>query len=137
MTVSAQELYERFPAIQNCQYLLFATHPLRELETRTSSDIAKHLTYYAFRSDVTEPLNIQGASAKDVHEMITFLENQVLENSLILTDEIVDRAKSSSQSITQWLQNSLKMGGNSLFDDEDNYFVPIPVALVAIVNFSQ
>jgi len=134
IAVSAQKLYEHFPELQGCSYLLFATHPLRELEKKELSDPAKYLTYYTFTNDCSHPISSSGASAKDVHKMITFLENQVIQGVISPSSEMIDQAKLSGQDISKWLESSFSIGGNDFLNDDSNYFVPIPVALVAIIG---
>ncbi|MEI6442825.1 MAG: C-terminal helicase domain-containing protein [Nostocales cyanobacterium ELA583] len=135
LAVSAYNLYQNFPNCQDCSYLLFATHPLRELEKSKSSDSAKYLTYYCFTTtDFSQPMNPDGASANEVHEMITFLEKEITQGAVSLSSEEIEQAKSVGKAISQWVQDSLIMGGDSFLDEESSYFVPIPVALVAIVH---
>lgn len=134
VAVSAQTLYERFPKLQGCTYLLFATHPLRELEKKELLEPAKYLTYYTFTNDCSQPITSSGASAKEVHKMITFLENQVIQGVVAPSSEIIDQAKSSGQDISKWLESSFSIGDNDFLDDDSNYCVPIPVALVAIIG---
>jgi len=134
MAVSAQKLCEHFPNLKGCSYLLFATHPLRELEKNKSSDSAKYLTYYTFTTDFSQPVNPDGASAIEVHDMITFLEAQIVQGVVSLSSEVIDLAKSAGRDISQWVQYSFSMGGDDFLDEESSYFVPIPVALVAIVD---
>ncbi|MBR8831601.1 MAG: RNA polymerase-associated protein RapA [Chroococcopsis gigantea SAG 12.99] len=133
LTVPAQKIRVDFPELQNIDYLLFATHPLRELESDCDVRAAKYLTYYAFTKDSEGPLDLRGVCARKVHQMITFLEKQALEEQLMPDDEIVDAAKNAGRIIYQWITNSLAMGSDSLFDEESNYFLPVPVALIAIV----
>ncbi|MEG4033642.1 helicase-related protein [Microcoleus sp. S36b_A4] len=134
MAVSAQKLCEHFPDIKGCSYLLFATHPLRELEKNKSSDSAKYLTYYIFTTDFSQPVNPDGASAIEVHDMITFLEAQIVQGVVSLSPEEIELAKLAGRDISQWVQDSFSMGGDDFLDEESSYFVPIPVALVAIVE---
>lgn len=134
IAVSAQELYEHFPNLKDCTYLLFATHPLGELEKKSSSNSAKYLTYYTFATDLTQPIHSNGASAIEVHEMITFLEEQVIQGLATLSPDVIDQAKSAGKQIAEWVQNSFSLGGDDFLEEESNYFVPIPVALVAIVD---
>jgi len=133
MAVSAQKLCEKFPDLKGCSYLLFATHPLRELEKDIPSDTAKYLTYYAFSNNFNQPVNHNGASADDVHKMISFLEEQTIQCRISLSSEIINQAKAAGQGISGWLQTSLSMGEGFL-DEESSYFAPIPVALIAIVD---
>jgi superfamily II DNA/RNA helicase len=134
MAVAAQKLCEHFPNLKGCSYLLFATHPLRELEKNKSSDSAKYLTYYTFTTDFSQPVNPDGASAIEVHDMITFLEAQIVQGVVSLSSELIDLAKSAGRDISKWVQDSFSMGGDDFLDEESSYFVPIPVALVAIVD---
>ena len=134
MAVSAQKLCEHFPNLKGCSYLLFATHPLRELEKNKSSDSAKYLTYYIFTTDFSQPVNPDGASAIEVHDMITFLEAQIVQGVVSLSSEVIDLVKSAGRDISQWVQDSFSMGSDGFLDEESSYFVPIPVALVAIVD---
>lgn len=136
IAVSTQNLYEHFPNLKGCSYLLFATHPLRELERNKSSDSAKYLTYYTFTTDFTQPVNLDGASAIEVHEMITFLEEQIVQGAVSLSSDTIAQAKSAGRDISKWVQDSLSIGGDDFLDEESSYFVPIPVALVAIVDDS-
>jgi hypothetical protein len=133
MAISAQKLCERFPTLKGSSYLLFATHPLRELEKDIPSDSAKYLTYYAFTSDFSQPVNPNGGSVIQVHEMIAFLEEQTIQGGIPLSSDVINQAKSAGQAISGWLQNSLSMGEGFL-DEESSYFAPIPVALIAIVD---
>lgn len=134
MAVSAQKLCEHFPNLKGCSYLLFATHPLRELEKNKSSDSAKYLIYYTFTTDFSQPVNPDGASAIEVHDMITFLEAQIVQGVVSVSSEVIDLAKSAGRDISKWVQDSFSMGGDDFLDEESSYFVPIPVALVAIVD---
>ncbi|MEG4205063.1 hypothetical protein QUA20_14155 [Microcoleus sp. Pol7_A1] len=134
MAVSAQKLCEHSPNLKGCSYLLFATHPLRELEKNKSSDSAKYLTYYTFTTDFSQPVNPDGASAIEVHDMITFLEAQIVQGVVSLSSEVIELAKSAGRDISKWVQDSFSMGGDDFLDEESSYFVPIPVALVAIVD---
>lgn len=134
IAVSAQKLYEYFPNLKDCSYLLFTTHPLRELEKNKSSDSAKYLTYYTFTTDFSQPVNSNGASAIEVHKMITFLEDQVVQGLASPSSEVIDQAKSAGKNISKWIQDSFSIGNDDFLDEESSYFVPIPVALVAIID---
>lgn len=136
MVVSAQKLYEHehFLHLKNCSYLLSATHPLRELEKEQSLNSANFLTYYAFTTDLSQPFDSKGASAIEVHEMIAFFENLAIQGSIPPSSEVINQAKLAGQEISKWIQNSFSIGGDSLLGEKSNYFVPIPVVLVAIVD---
>ena len=133
IAVSAQKLYESFPNLNGCSYLMFATHPLRELEKNRSSDSAKYLTYYTFVTDLSQPENPNGASANDVHKMITFLEEQAVQGGVSPSSEVIAHAKLAGRQVSEWVQNSFSLGGDEFLDEESSYFVPVPVALIAIV----
>jgi len=134
IAVSAQKLCDRFPNLNGCSYLMFATHPLRELEKNRSSDSAKYLTYYTFATDLSQPENPNGASANDVHKMITFLEEQSVQGGASPSSEVITQSKLAGKQISEWVQNSFSLGGDEFLDEESSYFVPVPVALIAIVD---
>jgi hypothetical protein len=118
---------------------MFATHPLRELEGNKSSNAAKYLTYYTFMDDLNQPTNLSGASADDVQKMITFLEEQVVQGVTSPPPEIIEQVKLAGKAISKWVEGSFRLGNNDFndfddFGDESGYFVPVPVALVAIIN---
>ncbi|MHC5717208.1 MAG: hypothetical protein ACYTX0_35115 [Nostoc sp.] len=94
------------------------------------------MTYYTFTTDFTQPVNADGASAIEVHEMITFLEEQIVQGAVSLSSDTIAQAKSAGRDISKWVQDSLSIGGDEFLDEESSYFVPIPVALVAIVDDS-
>lgn len=134
LVVSAQELYSNFPDLQNCSYLLFATHPLRELEENKSSEFTKYLTYYVFTNDLSEPIKYEGAFPQEVNKMITFLEEQLTKNIISLEKNKIERIKNAGKSIFNWLNSSCTLNDEKdFFDDEPNYFIPIPVALISMV----
>lgn len=129
-TISANQLSEAFPNLQEAQYLLFVTHPLREVENHTSASTDSYLTFYAFSSDLSQPSNPQGASAKDVYRMISLLEKDVLKpGSPSLETAVFEVAKEASKKLAMWLEQSRKLGGLT----KKSYFLPIPVTLVAVL----
>jgi superfamily II DNA or RNA helicase len=129
-TISANQLSEAFPNLQDTQYLLFVTHPLREVENHTSASTDSYLTFYAFSSDLSQPSNPQGASAKDVYQMISLLEEDALKpGSPSLETAVFKAAKDASKELAKWLEQSRKLGGLT----KKSYFLPIPVALVAVL----
>ena len=129
-TISANQLSEAFPSLREAQYLLFVTHPLREVENHTSASTDSYLTFYAFNSDLSQPSNPQGASAKDVYQMISLLEEDALKpGSLFLETAVFEAAKDASKELAKWLEQSRKLGGLT----KKSYFLPIPVALVAVL----
>jgi superfamily II DNA or RNA helicase len=129
-TISARQLYSEFPNLKDAQYLLFATHPLREVEDHASSATDSYLTFYAFSSDLSQPINPQGASAKDVYRMISLLEEDALKpDSPFLETAVFEAAKDTSKELAKWLEQSRKLGGLT----KKSFFLPIPVALVAVL----
>lgn len=129
-TISANQLSKAFPNLRDAQYLLFVTHPLREVENHASASTDSYLTFYAFSSDLSQPSNPQGASAKDVHQMISLLEEDALKpGSLSLETTVFEVAKDASKELAKWLEQSRKLGGLT----KKSYFLPIPVALVAVL----
>ena len=132
MAISKNSFESSFPSLNSCFYLLFVTHPLRELENNYSSQSAKYLTYYAFTINFEQPINPGGASATEVHQVITFLEDQILQGVVSLSSEEIITAKLAAQNISKWIRNSFRME-TDMFGDS-TYFVPIPVALIAIVD---
>ncbi|MCY7322866.1 MAG: DEAD/DEAH box helicase, partial [Phormidesmis sp. CAN_BIN36] len=129
-TILASQLCQELPDLQDAQYLLFATHPLREVENHESDSADSYLTFYAFSSDLSQPIDLQGASAKDVHQMISLLEEDALKpGSQSLETGVFEAAKSASRELAKWLEQSRKLGGLT----KKLYFLPIPVALVAVL----
>jgi len=129
-TISANQLSEAFPSLREAQYLLFVTHPLREVENHTSASTDSYLTFYAFNSDLSQPSNPQGASAKDVYQMISLLEEDALKpGSPSLETAVFEAAKHAGKELAEWLEQSRKLGGLT----KKSYFLPIPVALVAVL----
>ena len=129
-TIFANQLSNTFPNLRDAQYLLFATHPLREVENHTSASTDSYLTFYAFGEDLSQPSNPQGASAKDVYQIISLLEEDALKlSSVPLKTAVFEAAKDASKEIAKWLERSRKLGGLT----KKSYFLPIPVALVSVI----
>jgi superfamily II DNA or RNA helicase len=129
-TLSANQLYPKFPNLRDAQYLLFATHPLREVENHASASADSYLTFYTFNSDLSQPINPQGASAKEVYDLISLLEENALKtSSTSMETGVLEAAKSASQKLAEWLKQSRKLGGLT----KKSYFLPIPIALVAVL----
>ena len=128
-TISQSQLYD-FSNLQDAQYLLFATHPLREIESHGLASTDSYLTFYAFSSDLSQPINPQGASAKEVYQLISLLEEDAFKpESKSPETSMLEAAKSASQELAKWLEQSRKTGGLT----KKSYFLPIPVALVAVL----
>ena len=104
------------------------------MEKNKSLDSAKYLTYYTFTTDFSLPINPDGASANEVHEMITFLEEQIVQGVVSLSYDEIFQVKSDGKDISKWVLDSFSIGGDDFLDEESTYLVPIPVALIAIIN---
>lgn len=128
-TIQESNLYSRLPNINGARFILFATHPMREVETDSSDNSSGYLTFYAFGADIQEPLNPHGASADDVHKLILLLEECVstMPQSPLAPNEL-EKSRQAGRKIDEWLQRVIKMGG--LW--QQGYFLPVPVALVAV-----
>jgi len=68
--------------------------------------------------------------AKEVYHLISLLEENALKaSSTSLETSVLEAAKTASQKLTIWLNQSRKLGGLT----KKSYFLPIPVALVAVL----
>lgn len=130
-TISANRLYPKFSSLRDAHYLLFVTHPLREVENHAPASTDSYLTIYAFSSDLSEPINPQGESAEKVYQIISLLEEDALkaDSQSLLTVDVLEAAKGTSRELARWLKESRKLGGLT----KKSYFLPIPVALVAVL----
>ncbi len=126
--VSAGSLDGVLPHLKGARYLLFATHPLRELETNSLDSAFCYLTFYAFGEDCREPLQPKGASSEEVYRLISLLEEQTV--ALPLDEKVIKESKSAGFKISEWLKNSRQTGGGFT---QKGYFLPIPVVLIAVV----
>ncbi|HEY9635221.1 MAG TPA: helicase-related protein [Coleofasciculaceae cyanobacterium] len=130
-TISANQLYEQFPNLRDAHYLLFATHPLREVENQASASTDSYLTFYAFSSDLSQPIEAKGASAKEVYQLISLLEKDALKtDSTWVETSVLEAAQGASRELAKWWEQSRKLGGLT----KKSYFLPIPVALVAVLT---
>jgi superfamily II DNA or RNA helicase len=128
-TISKSQLDLELSNLKDAQYFLFATHPLREVENH-SETTDSYLTFYAFRSDFPQPINPEGASAKEVYKLISLLEEDTpIIDLTSVNSSMIESAKSVSKELVKWLENSRKLGGLT----KKSYFLPIPVALVAVL----
>ncbi|MCC5667630.1 hypothetical protein LC653_28040 [Nostoc sp. CHAB 5784] len=96
--IQAVQFHEKFPDLLDAQYLLFATHPLREIENHASASTDSYLTFYAFSSNFSQPINLPGASAKEVYHLISLLEENALKaSSTSVKTSVLEAAKNASQ----------------------------------------
>jgi hypothetical protein len=128
--VSADRFYKEFPNLEGSRYLLCATHPIRELETNSLERAFCYLTFYAFSEDLSKPIQPQGASAEEVYSLISLLEEQVV--TLPMDKNIIAQSKQAGHKIGDWLTSSRQTGGGFI-QSQRGYFLPIPVALIAVV----
>lgn len=121
------------------RWLLFCTHPLREAENVLPPKLRPFLTYYAFPTlidDVTPvPLNGEGAEAGEVHRFLGCIEHYAINEDFDGMGNADDRnaASKAGSQLQRWLDSVTKFGAAS-FLEEEKYFVPVPVALVAVVG---
>jgi SNF2 family DNA or RNA helicase len=128
MTISEEIFLEKFQDIKGVRYLLFATHPIREIETGLTEN-ACYLTFYAFGECLEKPLQPHGASADDVYKIISLLEKEIIENEpKALEPNVKIELQEAGKKIGEWVKNVRKLGGFT-----QQYFLPIPVALIAIL----
>jgi superfamily II DNA or RNA helicase len=129
-TISANQLYQEFPNLRDARYLLFVTHPLREVENYGSDSTDSYLTFYAFNSNLSQPINPKGAKAEDVYQLISLLEEDAIKlEAKSLGTGVLEASKSASQELAKWLETSRKLGGLT----KKSYFLPIPVALISVL----
>ena len=137
VTLSANSFYNLFPNLQGTRYLLFATHPMREAETNTSKNALSYLTFYAFGDSILNnddaiqhPLHSEGAYADDVYSLICLLETEALTSETVPMEiGINEQALAAASNIAKWLKSERELPRLG----RQTYFLPIPVALVAIL----
>jgi superfamily II DNA or RNA helicase len=129
-TISAKNLYNLFPDLEGTRYLLFATHPMREAESNLPQNALSYLTFYAFNGNFEKPLHPQGASADDVYKVISLLEEEALTSEPVtLESHVLEQVRLAGSSIADWLQRERKLPRLG----RQTYFLPLPVALVAVL----
>jgi hypothetical protein len=110
---------------------------MREAETNTSKNLLSYLTFYAFDDSILNnddaiqhPLHSEGAYADDVYNLISLLETEALTSeSVAMESDITEKALVAASNIARWLKSERKLPRLG----RQTYFLPIPVALVAIV----
>ncbi|MHC5747163.1 MAG: hypothetical protein ACYTXT_35820, partial [Nostoc sp.] len=101
------------------------------VESHSSEQSLSYLTFYTFKNDLTIPLDPQGNSADSVHRVISLLEKEAKEqNALLLDSNIIEDAREAGGQIGIWLRTSRILPKRG----QQTYFLPIPVALVAILS---
>lgn len=101
-----------------------------EVEEHFSQNGASYLTFYAFGDDLSTPIQPNGYSADYVNKVIQILELEATQPNLGELDNLLlEQARQAGKKISkEWLGTSRilpKLG-------QKKYFLPIPVALVAI-----
>ena len=97
------------------------------------------LTYYAFSELVDgiqpAPLGDGGADAAAVHEFLCRVEQHALTGALsgLDDDSRIESAQKAGLMLQAWIESVTRFGAAS-FLEQDKYFVPMPVALMSIVN---
>ena len=129
--ISSTALFGKIPSLEGSRYLLFATHPMLEVEEDSSQNGASYLTFYAFADDFSTPIQPVGYSADNVNKVIQILEQEALKTNVSALDHVLlEESRQAGKRISEaWLSQSRilpKLG-------QQKYFLPIPVALVAII----
>jgi superfamily II DNA/RNA helicase len=128
--ISSTALFNEIPNLEGSQYLLFATHPMLEVEEHFSHNGSSYLTFYAFGEDLSTPIQSNGYSADYVNKVIQILEREaILANSGGLDHSLLEQYRQAGEIISKgWLSKSRILPSLG----QQKYFLPIPVALVAI-----
>ncbi|UAJ71989.1 DEAD/DEAH box helicase [Synechocystis sp. PCC 7339] len=108
IAISKQAFVSQFPELENTKFLMFATHPLRELENVDPQKVAKYLTYYNFPSDFQYSTNVIGASASEIYRMISFLEEQALTGFIQPDTSLINEISHASTLISDWVNKAFK-----------------------------
>ncbi len=139
LTIPRSCLRNTLKMSENVRWLLFCTHPLREAENTQAPKLRPYLTYYEFSElldgNTPTPLDPEGADAKTVHEFLLDVEQHALGETVGDLDDFGQRdaAQKAGALLRAWVESVTQFGAAS-FLDEEKYFVPIPVALVSIVE---
>ncbi|HZZ44509.1 MAG TPA: DEAD/DEAH box helicase [Tepidisphaeraceae bacterium] len=139
LSIPRDSLNNEVKFLENAKWLLFCTHPLREAENIAQPKPRPFLTYYSFSELIDEiepvPLNGDGADAAEVHKFICCLEQHAIKGAFNGTTDIsqITAARNAGMRFLIWIESVSRFGAES-FLDEEKYFVPIPVALIRIVD---
>lgn len=127
--VSSTSLFEVIPSLRGSRYLLFATHPMLEVEDHSNYSGLSYLTFYAFSDDLSCPIQANGYPADCVNQVIQLLEREATQTNLDALDySLLEQARTSGKKISEWLSKSRVLPRLG----QQRYFLPIPVALVSI-----
>lgn len=132
--ISSAALFREIPNLEGSRYLLFATHPMLEVEEHFSHNGSSYLTFYAFGEDLSMPIQPNGYSADYVNRVIQILEREaMLPSTGELNHLLLEQHKQAGKTISKgWLSKSRILPTLG----QQRYFLPIPVALVAISHFN-
>jgi hypothetical protein len=114
--------------MEGAAYLLFVTHPMREAQAEPE---VPYLTFYAFDAHHSVLREGRAANAVEVNNVIAAVEKGALRGATPLQAAERERYRKAGVSLSTWLKERLRMAGGGLFAARD-YFVPIPVALIAV-----
>lgn len=126
------------------RWLLFCTHPVREAET-TERGNGCHLTFYAFEELDGQPVLLRrgdehaevprcAASASETHAAIKALEQQAMSRLVRpLNEHELTQARRAARAFGQWVRSVTRFGAAEFLGTEE-YFVPIPVALIQLIG---
>jgi len=129
-TISASTLREALPDLHEARYLLFATHPMLEVDAHPLESALSYLTFYAFRDESNIPIRPQGHSAEHVHRVISLLEDEVQNRACeLISSALLENAREASSRVSEWLRSSRILPGLG----RQTYFLPIPIALIAVL----
>ncbi len=124
---------------EGATHLLFVTHPMREAETSlpsTPGDGRRHeLPYLTFYPVGAQGIVDREATPQQVHEVVRALE-WAAASKLELPegnhlDRVLQEGRRAGEVATAWLRETRSVGGR--LGGPAHYFLPIPVALVALV----
>ena len=100
-----------------------------EVEEHFSHNGSSYLTFYAFREDLSTPVQPNGYSADYVNKVIKILEREATQLNRVLDDSFLEQARYAGKKISEeWLSKSRTLPRLG----QQKYFLPIPVALIAI-----
>ncbi|MEW6038140.1 MAG: DEAD/DEAH box helicase [Pseudomonadota bacterium] len=117
-----------FKNLRGASYLLVVSRPLKEIE-RDGDDDSGYLSYYVFDSGLGA-LCDRSASADEMHRLIQFMESRVSDQIDVYDKLNKFDCEKVGKELENWLHQKLKFPGLV----ERRYFMPIPVALIYIVD---
>ena len=113
----------------NAKYFVITTHPIKEIE---NSDFNQgYMSFFTFDDDCEHSLT-KPASAELTHELVSVLEDHVGEADFNFMQKNKQNLILSGKKIAQWLDEKRRYGGR--FGQANEFFMPIPVALIAIID---